>query len=284
VARRFVVALSLAALLAPGAARAAGDPSVAALQTALYRKGLYRETVDGFFGPATQAAIRALQRRAAMRPDGLPGPRTRRLLGRLGAPSIGRRVLVAGLEGWDVAALQFMLAWHGFPSGPFDGALGPRTDIALRRFQRWAGLGVDGRAGPATLAALRQPPAPCPVSFAYPLAGRLTSPFGPRGDAFHEGVDLAAPTGTVVGAARSGRVTWAGYRAGGWGNLVVVNHGGGVRSLYAHLSRISVRVGRWVEQGQTLGLVGATGDATGPHLHFEVRFHGAAVDPLPVLH
>ena len=279
---RVVAAIPLA-LVAAGPAWAAGDPSIAALQIGLHRIGLYRATIDGFMGPATQAAIRVLQVHANERPDGVPGPRTRRLLGHFGRSRIGARVLVRGLRGWDVAALQFMLAWHGFPSGPFDGYLGPRSDVALRRFQTWAGLLVDGRAGPATLAALRAPPARCPVPLAYPVAGKLTSPFGPRGDAFHEGVDLAAPLGTVVRAARAGQVVWAGWRNGGWGNLVTVNTGFGVRTMYAHLSRVGVQVGDSLAQGDAIGRVGATGHATGPHLHFEVRFRGAAVDPLPAL-
>jgi peptidoglycan hydrolase-like protein with peptidoglycan-binding domain len=260
-----------------------GDPSVAALQTGLHRHGVYTATIDGVVGPATREGVRALQRGARLTPDGVVGPRTRRLLGRFARPRIGSRVLVQGFRGWDVAALQFMLAWHGFPSGPFDGYLGPRTDFSLRRFQRWAGLVVDGRAGSATLAALRASPISSPVSLAMPVNGTLTSPFGPRGARFHAGVDLAAPTGTAVRSAAGGRVAYAGYRYGGWGNFVAVNHGGGIRTFYAHLSRVSVRVGQLVGEGSQLGLVGATGDATGPHLHFEVRVRSAAVDPLTAL-
>jgi murein DD-endopeptidase MepM/ murein hydrolase activator NlpD len=78
-------------------------------------------------------------------------------------------------------------------------------------------------------------------------------------------------------------VTWAGRLAGGWGKLVVVAHADGVRTLYAHLSSIAVRVGQLVVTGDRVGTVGATGDATGPHLHFEVRLRGAAVDPRPAL-
>ena len=107
--------------------------------------------------------------------------------------------------------------------------------------------------------------------------------FGPRGLRFHAGLDMPAPSGTGVAAVAPGRVAYAGWRAGGWGRLVVVAHRAGVRSLYAHLSRIDVRLGERVETGFQLGLVGATGDATGPHLHFEVRVRGAAVDPLPAL-
>ena len=100
--------------------------------------------------------------------------------------------------------------------------------------------------------------------------------FGPRGNRFHAGIDLPAPTGTPVYAARSGEVIWAGWKDGGWGFLVIVSHGHAERSMYAHLSRIDVRSGVWIGQGVRVGLVGATGDATGPHLHFEVRVRGAA--------
>jgi murein DD-endopeptidase MepM/ murein hydrolase activator NlpD len=78
-------------------------------------------------------------------------------------------------------------------------------------------------------------------------------------------------------------VTFAGWSAGGWGYLVAIAHSNGVRTLYAHLSRVSVRVGQRVAAGQRVGRVGASGYATGPHLHFEVRLRGAAVDPLPAL-
>jgi murein DD-endopeptidase MepM/ murein hydrolase activator NlpD len=107
--------------------------------------------------------------------------------------------------------------------------------------------------------------------------------FGPRGDRFHAGIDLPAPSRTPVYAARGGEVVYAGWKTGGYGFLVSVAHGSGERTMYAHLSRIDVRVGVWIAQGARLGTVGATGDATGPHLHFEVRVRGAAVDPLRAL-
>jgi murein DD-endopeptidase MepM/ murein hydrolase activator NlpD len=107
--------------------------------------------------------------------------------------------------------------------------------------------------------------------------------FGPRGNRFHTGLDFAVPAGTPVAAAAAGRVTYAGWHPGGWGKLVTVAHGNGVRTMYAHLERIDVAVGQNVTCGAALGLVGATGVATGPHLHFEVRLRGAAVDPLRAL-
>jgi murein DD-endopeptidase MepM/ murein hydrolase activator NlpD len=84
-------------------------------------------------------------------------------------------------------------------------------------------------------------------------------------------------------AAGPGTVTWAARRAGGWGRLVVVRHPDGVRTLYAHLASIAVRVGEEVSAGAVLGRVGSSGNATGPHLHFEVRVRGAAIDPLGAL-
>jgi murein DD-endopeptidase MepM/ murein hydrolase activator NlpD len=88
---------------------------------------------------------------------------------------------------------------------------------------------------------------------------------------FHAGVDLVSPAGTPVGAAAPGRVAWAGYRVGGWWMLVTVAHADGVRTMYAHLSRVDVRMGQRLGVGTRVGLVGATGGATGPRLHFEVR-------------
>lgn len=159
-----------------------------------------------------------------------------------------------------------------------------RTERALLRFQRWAGMVPDGVAGPQTIATLRRSPARCPIALAWPVAAPVGDPFGPRGNRFHAGVDLLAPRGTPVAAAAPGRVVFAGRAAGGWGRLVVVAHAGGVRTLYAHLRSIDVGLLQNVVTGARLGTVGATGHATGPHLHFEVRLRGAAVDPLSGLH
>jgi hypothetical protein len=269
---------------APSAHAAAGSAGIAALQVGLRAHGLYNGAIDGISGPKTMRGVRLLQRRARITVDGIAGPQTRRALGRFGRHTLGSRVLHRGLRGWDVAALQFQLAVHGFPSGMFDGIFGPRVQTALRRFQEWAGLRIDAVAGPATLGALTaDPPAP-PLPLAWPLTRPILSDrFGPRGDRFHSGIDLPAPPGTPVYAARRGEIVYAGWRPGGWGFLVTIAHGNGERTMYAHLSRIDVRVGVWVAQGVRVGAVGATGDATGPHLHFEVRVRGAAVDPLRAL-
>jgi peptidoglycan hydrolase-like protein with peptidoglycan-binding domain len=281
--RLIALPLVLIALAAAPAAAAGRDSGLAALQVALHARGLYFGAIDGVKGPDTTAAIKRFQRRAGLTPNGSPGTQTRRALGRYGLHVLGSRPLTRGASGWDVAALQFLLAWHGFPSATIDGGLGEHTDRALRRFQRWAGLEPVGVAGPTTYAALRRAPANCPIELAWPVDGVVGDPFGPRGNRFHAGIDLLAATGAPVSAAAGGRVTWAGRLGGGWGNLVVVAHADGVRTMYAHLSTIAVRVGQRVGTGDRLGAVGATGDASGPHLHFEVRLRGAAVDPRPAL-
>jgi hypothetical protein len=254
--------------------------NVAALQVALRAAGVYEGTVDGIRGPATVAGLRRLQRRAGLAVDGILGPRTRRTLGRSGRHRYGSRAMRSGDVGWDVAALQFKLAVHGFPSGELDGALGSHTVVALRRFQSWAGLVSDGVAGRATLHALRGPPPVSPVRLLVPLRATIGDGFGPRGARFHAGTDFLAPTGSPVASAGIGRVAFTGYSPSGWGKIVVVRHRFGLRTLYAHLSAIDVRPGAFVAAGARIGRVGATGTATGPHLHFEVLLRGANVDPL----
>ena len=277
-----VIAASVATGIAVPGAGAAGSPSVAALQVALARQGLYAGTIDGVESRATTRAVRRLQARDGLVVDGIAGPRTRRALGPFARRRLGDRVLRRRAVGFDVAELQFELAWHGFPSGVLDGRFGIHVFRAVRRFQRFAGLPVDGVAGTRTLAALAAPLPRSPLRFALPVDGTVGDRFGPRGDRFHAGVDFPAPEGTPVRAAGPGRVAWAAPRAG-WGLLVAIAHRDGVRTLYAHLSEAAVRLGERVETGAVLGRVGATGDATGPHLHFEVRVDGAAVDPLTAL-
>jgi len=116
----------------------------------------------------------------------------------------------------------------------------------------------------------------------WPVNAPITSPFGWRWGRMHEGIDLGAAYGSPIAAAAAGVVIYAGWE-GGYGNLVVIDHGGGLATAYGHQSRIAVSVGQSVSQGETIGYVGSTGHSTGPHLHFEVRVNGQAVDPLGYL-
>ncbi len=115
----------------------------------------------------------------------------------------------------------------------------------------------------------------------WPIVGTISDYFGtPRGGGtYHSGLDVVAPTGTPIAAAASGQIVLV-SAGGGYGNYVVVRHDDGTETLYAHLSEVWVVQGQWVTQGESVGAVGATGWATGPHLHFEVRVGGAPVDPL----
>jgi murein DD-endopeptidase MepM/ murein hydrolase activator NlpD len=124
--------------------------------------------------------------------------------------------------------------------------------------------------------------------FSWPVTGTITSPFGWRtnpnggGPEFHQGLDIAAPTGTTITSAAAGTVIMAQWY-GGYGNYILIDHGGGYSTGYGHLSAIYVSVGQTVQRGQAIGAVGMTGDATGPHLHFEIRIAGKPVDPAPRL-
>lgn len=121
-----------------------------------------------------------------------------------------------------------------------------------------------------------------------PTPGSIVSGFGTRtnpiggGTGFHAGIDVAVSSGTPIRACRAGTVMIAGWQ-GGYGNTVVIDHGGGMATLYAHQSSIAVSVGEKVLAGEVIGYVGSTGNSTGPHLHFEVRISGNPVDPVPYL-
>lgn len=120
----------------------------------------------------------------------------------------------------------------------------------------------------------------------WPVHGVVTSPFGLRRDGLgveiHRGVDIDVPTGTPVRSMAPGRVVYAGTM-GGYGRVVMVDHRGGVRTVYAHLSEIRVRRGERLDGRPVIGLSGSSGNATGPHLHFEVLRRGSVEDPVPLL-
>ena len=123
---------------------------------------------------------------------------------------------------------------------------------------------------------------PSASGFVWPVLGPVTSPFGWRWGRMHEGIDIAAASGTPIGASAAGTVIYAGW-LGGYGNVVVIDHGGGISTTYGHQSSLAVGNGSYVAQGQTIGYVGSTGHSTGPHLHFEVRLNGVPQDPLGYL-
>jgi murein DD-endopeptidase MepM/ murein hydrolase activator NlpD len=122
---------------------------------------------------------------------------------------------------------------------------------------------------------------PSASGFVWPVSGPVVSAFGWRWGRMHEGVDIGAGYGAPIVAAASGVVIYAGWM-GGYGNLIIIDHGGGIATAYAHQSSFAVGGGA-VSQGQTIGYIGCTGHCFGPHLHFEVRVNGSAVDPLGYL-
>lgn len=177
----------------------------------------------------------------------------------------------------------------GFGSGPLADSLFAELGLALSRaggiglgqsliepLEAAAGISA-AHGGPTTMAAIE-----APARLDRPA--RLSAPYGWRRDpisgdsAFHKGIDLAMPVGQEVPAARSGEVVSAGELPG-YGRTVVVKHGNGTSTRYAHLSEILVKPGDAVTAGQTIARSGATGRVTGPHLHFEVLQGGQAVDP-----
>lgn len=157
--------------------------------------------------------------------------------------------------------------------------------------QRYAARTATQGPGMVRFSALRPSIAPpatgsVDVPTGLPLvSARLTSSFGGRRNPVtgylqnHGGIDLGAPAGTPVAATGTGVVSFAGF-AGSYGLLVVVNHGNGLQTRYAHLSQLTVSRGQSINRGDIVGRVGSTGRSTGPHLHYEVRTQGQAIDPL----
>lgn len=119
-------------------------------------------------------------------------------------------------------------------------------------------------------------------SFVWPARGRVTSRFGWRWQRHHNGIDIGAPYGSPIYAAKAGRVTFAGWYYG-YGLAVIIDHGDGVSTVYGHASKLLVRSGAIVEAGTLIASVGASGEVTGPHLHFEIRVNGRPLNPLKYL-
>lgn len=142
----------------------------------------------------------------------------------------------------------------------------------LIRVRELTGESVDGTPSPAKSAS----------GLIWPVPGAVTSPFGPRWGAMHTGIDIDSGPGVPIKAAKAGTVIMAAWY-GGYGNCVIIDHGGGFSTLYAHQSSVAVSEGQSVGQGTVVGYVGGTGNVTGPHLHFETRVGGTPQNPMNFL-
>ena len=143
-------------------------------------------------------------------------------------------------------------------------------------------IGARIRAAQAQHGASGATSTPSAAGLIWPVSGPITSPFGWRWGRMHQGIDIGASTGTPIRAAAAGTVIYCGWEDG-YGNFVVLDHGGNLATAYGHQSAIAVTCGQSVSQGQVIGYVGCTGHCTGPHLHFEVRVDGNPVDPMGYL-
>jgi murein DD-endopeptidase MepM/ murein hydrolase activator NlpD len=115
--------------------------------------------------------------------------------------------------------------------------------------------------------------------YAFPIEKETTSGFGRRHGGYHKGIDIPLKVGEPIVAAFDGKVRYAAYNSGGFGNLIIIRHPNGLETYYAHLSKVKVKENQIVKAGQVIGLGGSTGQSYTPHLHFEVRYHDVAIDP-----
>jgi murein DD-endopeptidase MepM/ murein hydrolase activator NlpD len=183
---------------------------------------------------------------------------------------IGARNSLAASKGDKLVALSELSARERAEAEEIDALRASSAQLAA---QIRAAQAANAASGDTT---------PSSSGLVWPVGGAVTSPFGWRWGRMHEGIDIGVGFGTPIQAAGPGTVIYCGWE-GGYGNLVVIDHGGGLATAYAHQSSIAVSCGQQVAQGQTIGYVGSTGHSTGPHLHFEVRINGSPVDPLGYL-
>lgn len=160
-------------------------------------------------------------------------------------------------------------------------------DLKKAEYEEWLATYVPPTTKPQVGSTEPSPQIPSSSGWISPLTSYvLTSPFGMRIHPIkgvwrmHNGVDMAAPTGTPIYAAKSGKVTTASFQAGGAGYYVSINHGDGFSSIYMHMTHFIVKPGQYVNAGQVIGYVGSTGGSTGPHLHFGIAYNGTYVNPM----
>jgi Meckel syndrome type 1 protein len=253
---------------------------------------------DGVFGPVTQMAVQHFQASNGLDVDGVVGPATWTALF-----GLEQAAAAAGARDGNVAVILRERTAAGVSSpadGPVDGSDTPRPDADAPAGSGPNGDGTARGIGGDTSVSNGAPddaamprtkpvsaPAPAdgacgPLRLASPVKGTVTSPYGPRWGRNHDGLDIAAPSGTPIRAAECGIVSFAGVQSG-YGNMVCVKHSSRFETCYAHMTKYAVSQGQRVDQGQVIGYVGCTGNCTGPHLHFETRVDGAARDPRPYL-
>lgn len=275
--RAVLAALALAVGMAPAAAQDTPGDQAASPDQATSHVVKPGETLGGIANRAGVARVLIAEA------NGLEPPYVLRAGQTLVIPRTRRHTVAAGETG-------FAIGWkYGVRWSEIAVANNLSPDARLRTGQTLLIPTVVARpaAKPATApaaapssAASAAPATAAASRFAWPMAGKPRRGFTPRGQGnYHDGIDLPAPAGTAVRATAAGKVIYAGEEPQQFGNLVIVDHGGGWTSAYAFLSRITVKQGDPVKKGERVGLVGDTGMARGTELHFEMRRDNRPVDP-----